>query len=673
MRRAIAAPLGLALTLAAGPAAAPRQEDLSLLGVFISPAQVPLGGTFTLSGNIQVAAGFMGNVTLSVDLSPGVGVIHTFTVFLNGGGLVPFTTTVTAPSTAPTRFLQVAVTVDSDQLVAESNENNNQALVAQTLELLDADLDATGFTGAPTGLAGGSYPVTITVTNVGRVDAAGFTYRIYLGGGTAGPILVSSMSLNLAAGQALTRQEALTLPATPGLVTLTFTVNDDLAVPEQRLNNNLRRLDVQVGLPLPDLEATVSPFNGFAEVGQTLRLSANIQNTGDIATSSVTYGYYLSIDPTLTPQDYLLTQLTVPGQIPAGGFTPVQDDVTIHPAVSPGNYWLGVIVDPLDRLPESDDTNNASTAALLQIVEPELLLVTERLPDAEVGVDYQAQLVARGGAFPIVWSVVQGQLPTGITLTSEGALAGRPVAAGTAALRVRAVSGSATAERDLTLLVRPADPGLVIEAELPPGFVGRPYAAQASATGGGPRVGRGPADLASALAPWPGRAGVLRERHGRALRHGRQPTPALGGARRLAPRPDAGRGGRALRGPEPGRGVLVHRGGARRGGPGGHRADPLRGPGGRGPHGDPRRPARGAGRGGLHPAADRLRRGGAVHVLGAVGAPAGDLLHRRRRVLGRRHRRGHLLLHARGRGRRRRGSRPAVLDPDHGGRRAERR
>jgi MYXO-CTERM domain-containing protein len=499
MPRCTAALLGLTLALAGSPAAAQGQVDLSLSGVFLASAQTTQGGTFTLNGSVQASGSFTGVVTLAVELGSGLGVVHTFSVALSGAALTPFTTTAVMPASAPVQSYLVSVVVDSSQQVPESNEGNNRINVPQLLQVVVADLDATAFTGAPTALLRQPYPVDLTITNVGQATASGFRFRIYLGS-ASGTILVDSGPYTLAVGQSLTLQESLTLPSTAGPYTLTLTVNDTLAVPESRLNNNLRRLDVLVEAPLPDLTATVAPFNGFAELGQTLRLSASLQNVGAVPTGTVSYSYYLSVDPTLTVRDRALATFTTQGPLPVGGFLSVQDDVQIPTDLSPSNYWLGVIVDPQDQIPEVNETNNASPSALLQVVAPDLLIVNEALPDGVVGVAYQAQLFAQGGAFTPSWSITQGGLPQGLALASTGELFGRPARAEVATFTVRATSGASTAERTFTLRVTEPNAGLSLSDVLPPAFVGQPYSTPLQVSGGvAPyafALGRGPAWVA---------------------------------------------------------------------------------------------------------------------------------------------------------------------------------
>ena len=68
---------------------------------------------------------------------------------------------------------------------------------------------------------------------------------------------------------------------------------------------------------------------------------------------------------------------------------------------------------------------------LLAAQAPPLAVVDEPLPPIDAGVDFHILLHATGGVPPYVWSVANGDLPDGVTLTPEGLLAGRPAKPGT--------------------------------------------------------------------------------------------------------------------------------------------------------------------------------------------------------------------------------------------------
>ena len=57
-------------------------------------------------------------------------------------------------------------------------------------------------------------------------------------------------------------------------------------------------------------------------------------------------------------------------------------------------------------------------------------ITTSTLPSATVGQPYSATLQATGGLAPYTWSLNDGALPTGLTLSTSGLISGTPTVAG---------------------------------------------------------------------------------------------------------------------------------------------------------------------------------------------------------------------------------------------------
>ena len=78
------------------------------------------------------------------------------------------------------------------------------------------------------------------------------------------------------------------------------------------------------------------------------------------------------------------------------------------------------------------DTAGASATSdlVLQVATPTILLTSVALPSARVGVDYHFGFFASGGSPAYTYAVSDGSPPTGLQLTSDGALSGKPTAAG---------------------------------------------------------------------------------------------------------------------------------------------------------------------------------------------------------------------------------------------------
>ena len=57
---------------------------------------------------------------------------------------------------------------------------------------------------------------------------------------------------------------------------------------------------------------------------------------------------------------------------------------------------------------------------------PPLTIVEDSLPPLDAGLEFHILLHASGGAPPYVWSLANGDLPDGISLSADGLLSGRP-------------------------------------------------------------------------------------------------------------------------------------------------------------------------------------------------------------------------------------------------------
>lgn len=72
------------------------------------------------------------------------------------------------------------------------------------------------------------------------------------------------------------------------------------------------------------------------------------------------------------------------------------------------------------------DANSLTASREFTLQVASFGITTQSLPDATVGVAYSQTLTAVGGTGPFTWSVPQGSLPQGLTLTSAGQITGIP-------------------------------------------------------------------------------------------------------------------------------------------------------------------------------------------------------------------------------------------------------
>jgi hypothetical protein len=73
---------------------------------------------------------------------------------------------------------------------------------------------------------------------------------------------------------------------------------------------------------------------------------------------------------------------------------------------------------------------------------PVITLTPPALPTGQVGVAYSQQITASGGTGTVVFTVLSGTLPAGLTLSSGGLLSGTPTTAASATVVIQATDGS---------------------------------------------------------------------------------------------------------------------------------------------------------------------------------------------------------------------------------------
>lgn len=475
--------------------------DFTVSGLTGPSGSVSYYATPTVSFTVNDANGtFTGNVDYRIELQApfGGGVWDAGTVFLqNGSGffnaMLPFPAFVTPGS------YSVLVTVDPNNLYMEVLENNN---VASTMPftVLGSDL-VTSNLNAPSTLVIGT-PTTIAwrVANITPVEANDFVVRLALtdaaGMFTA---LYDSPPITLGPNQTMDFSESVTVPAgfTPGIATVSANADITSVVVENSETNNSAIANAMIRARQPDFTIAVGDVPMAAEQGQTLDLTVSVANEGEIAGTSE-YTVFLSTDTLITLADRALgggTEAVMPGTIVGARAV-----VTVPSDVTPGTYFVGAIADPANAVFESNESNNAFWIGPMEVFASPLQIRTMGLPQGVVGVAYAAMLVAEGNEGPMMWSLVEGTMPPGLTLLPSGEITGRPTTAGGYEIRVEVADGTRSANATLALLVTERNqPLAILTGTIPPAVVGEAYEAQLAAVGGSPpyfwRVGLLPAGL----------------------------------------------------------------------------------------------------------------------------------------------------------------------------------
>ncbi|NMO19582.1 endonuclease [Pyxidicoccus fallax] len=110
------------------------------------------------------------------------------------------------------------------------------------------------------------------------------------------------------------------------------------------------------------------------------------------------------------------------------------------------------------------------------------VITSLQLPEARLEAPYSTSLASSGGKSPVTWSITSGSLPSGLSLSSSGGISGAATS-GTSPFTARVTDANGRfEERPLTLPVY--TPPRVTTATLPEAFVGIPYSATLTASGG---------------------------------------------------------------------------------------------------------------------------------------------------------------------------------------------
>ncbi|NLF40267.1 hypothetical protein GX586_12535 [bacterium] len=137
------------------------------------------------------------------------------------------------------------------------------------------------------------------------------------------------------------------------------------------------------------------------------------------------------------------------------------------------------------------DSDNWTISRFFSIKVPEtagpLSIDTAGLDDAWIGIDYEETLCASGGRKPYSWQVTEGTLPPGLSLASNGTIAGMPFENGAWAFSVKVTDLSGDQSlRGYVLRVFTDELPAIMTEELPCAQAGLAYHAALEATGGNP-------------------------------------------------------------------------------------------------------------------------------------------------------------------------------------------
>ncbi len=384
--------------------------------------------------------------------------------------------------------------VDGENAILEADDHDNFALATNTLVIVGADLRVSSMSGAPVAFSGRPYTVSVTIENTGVADARGFVRAYYLSRDTAIRIFDQQVAVTgtatLTAGGTQTYVDTLDMPVLTATTSLYLGVIVDLydAVPESNANNNIGRIPnpISIVFPIPNMTAEIVETATAAAAGEELAVTRLLSNDGVADSGAFEYTYYLSSNPVISTDDIMLG--TFSSSLPEGGDDYAIDVVNVPSSVTPGTYYLGLIVDPEDRVDEVYEDDNATLGPQVPVYAAAIHFVTNSLPNGTLGVPYEVGVYATGGPLALTYSVAGSALPGGLALDpASGILSGTPTTEGLFHFALRASAGTAYADRSFSIRVVAPTVGLEIATPaLPTAVAHRAYDVRLVAVGGTP-------------------------------------------------------------------------------------------------------------------------------------------------------------------------------------------
>ncbi|MGD0732538.1 MAG: Ig-like domain repeat protein [Terracidiphilus sp.] len=158
---------------------------------------------------------------------------------------------------------------------------------------------------------------------------------------------------------------------------------------------------------------------------------------------SIAYAQTLTATGGVTPYTWSISSGSLPGGLSLATGTGAISGLPTTPG--PSTFTVKV----------KDSTGSTATQSLTITINATLAVTTASLPDGTAGTAYAQTLTATGGVTPYTWSISNGSLPAGLSLTAgTGAISGTPTTAGPSTFTVKVTdSASNTATQILSLTI----------------------------------------------------------------------------------------------------------------------------------------------------------------------------------------------------------------------------
>jgi len=402
------------------------------------------------------------------------------------------------------------VHVKDSEIPAKTASANLSIIVASNLQITTSSL--------PNGVAGNSYSATVMATG----GLPPYTFTISNGSLPSGLSLSTSGAISgVPTGSGTSTftvqaQDSATPPQTTAAV-FSITISPALSITTASLPGGLQGTAYSASV---GATGGISPYSfsittGSLPAGLTMSSGGAISGT---PTGSGTSSFTVQAKDSSTPPqtatanlsikiagDLKITTTSLPNGVAgnsysatvlaSGGTTPYT--FTISSGTLPAGLALsmtGVISGTPTtaatstftvQVRDSGNPKETVKATLSITIGAGLTITTTTLPGGTQGTAYSASVAATGGISPYTFSIVTGSLPSGLTMSSGGAISGTPTGSGTSSFTVQAKDSSTppqTATANLSITI--AGDLKITTASLPNGVVGSSYSATVTASGG---------------------------------------------------------------------------------------------------------------------------------------------------------------------------------------------
>jgi hypothetical protein len=269
-------------------------------------------------------------------------------------------------------------------------------------------------TGCSSGTAGPSSPVNpvtpvsiSTTTLAGGVVGLPYSSSIQAANGTS-PYTFTITAGTLPAGLTFAANGAISgTPTTAGASTFQVQVTDS----SNPVEKSLQSLSISIVAPV-------------------------VIGGGALPAGTVGSGYSSTVQATGGTPPYIYTVTS--GALPAGLVLLSSGIISGTPTTA------GIASFSIQAADSASTSQKASAAFTLAIQPPPLVVTTTTLPNAQLNTAYTTSLQANGGTQPYTFSLQSGVLPTGLTLSSSGVIAGTPTIPGASTITVAVKDASPT-------------------------------------------------------------------------------------------------------------------------------------------------------------------------------------------------------------------------------------